>query len=47
MSDVASTADKQLVWLENSYHVAILDNDKDLILQKGIDFIRAHLQQAI
>jgi len=32
-------ADKQLVWLENSYHVATLDNDKDLILEKSIDFI--------
>ena len=38
-------ADKQLVWLENSYHVATLDNDKDLILQKSIDFIKAHTQQ--
>jgi carboxylesterase len=38
-------ADKQLLWLENSYHVATLDNDKDLILQKSIDFIKAHSQQ--
>ena len=38
-------ADKQLVWLEDSYHVATLDNDKDLILQKSIDFIKAHTQQ--
>ncbi len=39
--------DKQLVWLENSYHVATLDNDKDLILQKSIDFVHAHTQQAV
>ena len=25
--------DKQLVWLENSYHVATLDNDKELIAE--------------
>lgn len=37
-----SNPDKQLVWLENSYHVATLDNDKDLIVQKSIEFIRAH-----
>jgi len=34
-------ADKHLVWLENSYHVATLDNDKDIIVQKSIEFIRA------
>jgi len=34
--------DKRLVWLENSYHVATLDNDKDLILQQSITFIRKH-----
>lgn len=39
------STDKQLLWLENSYHVATLDNDKDLILQKSIDFIRAHSAQ--
>jgi carboxylesterase len=36
--------DKQLVWLENSYHVATLDNDKDYILQKSINFINFHTQ---
>jgi carboxylesterase len=36
------STDKQLLWLENSYHVATLDNDKDVILQKSIDFIHAH-----
>ncbi|HVB26234.1 MAG TPA: alpha/beta fold hydrolase [Ktedonobacteraceae bacterium] len=34
--------DKRLAWLENSYHVATLDNDKDLILQQSITFIREH-----
>ncbi len=37
-----SNQDKQIVWLENSYHVATLDNDKDLIVQKSVEFINAH-----
>jgi len=35
--------DKQLVWLENSYHVATLDNDKELIASKTLAFIQAQL----
>jgi carboxylesterase len=34
--------DKELVWLENSYHVATLDNDADLINERTIRFIREH-----
>jgi carboxylesterase len=34
-----SAKDKQLVWLENSYHVATLDNDKELIARKTLEFI--------
>jgi carboxylesterase len=34
--------DKELVWLENSYHVATLDNDVDLINERTIRFIREH-----
>lgn len=34
--------DKQLVRLENSYHVATLDNDKDLIVERALAFIREH-----
>ena len=33
---------KQILWLENSYHVATLDNDKDIIVQRSIEFIHAH-----
>ncbi len=40
LSHVA-TSDKRLLWLENSYHVATLDNDKDLIVQNIIEFIKA------
>lgn len=31
--------DKELIWLENSYHVAPLDYDKELIVEKSLDFI--------
>jgi carboxylesterase len=34
-----SSADKELIWLENSYHVATQDYDKDIIFQKSGDFI--------
>ncbi len=34
--------DKELVWLENSYHVATLDNDKDLIVERTTRFIHEH-----
>ena len=34
--------DKELVWLENSYHVATLDNDADLIVERTASFIREH-----
>jgi carboxylesterase len=34
--------DKELVRLENSYHVATLDNDKELIAERTVRFIREH-----
>ncbi len=37
-----ASQEKQVLWLENSYHVATLDNDKDIIVQRSIDFIRHH-----
>ena len=40
--DKLGTEDKELVWLENSYHVATLDNDKDLIAERTTRFIRDH-----
>jgi carboxylesterase len=39
MEKVAST-DKELVWLENSYHVATMDFDKDIIAERSLDFVR-------
>jgi carboxylesterase len=34
--------EKELVMLENSYHVATMDLDKELIFQRALDFVRAH-----
>lgn len=31
--------DKELVWLENSYHVATIDYDKDLIIKRCVEFV--------
>jgi carboxylesterase len=36
-------SDKRLVWLENSYHVATLDNDKELIAAETLEFIQARV----
>lgn len=36
------SADKELVWLENSFHVATLDNDAELIVERTTRFIRDH-----
>jgi carboxylesterase len=35
--------EKRLVWLRDSYHVATLDNDKELIAEETLQFIQAHL----
>lgn len=40
--DHVSSTDKELVWLDNSYHVATLDYDKDLIIERCVDFINRH-----
>jgi carboxylesterase len=37
--DRINSKQKELIWLENSYHVATLDFDKDLIIEKSITFI--------
>lgn len=34
------STDKELIWLENSYHVATLDFDKELIFEKTAEFMR-------
>jgi carboxylesterase len=37
-----SSTDREIVWLENSYHVATLDNDKQLIIDRCVEFINEH-----
>jgi len=38
-----ASQEKRQLWLENSYHVATLDNDKNLILQESLNFIKSHI----
>lgn len=37
--DHVGSRDKELVWLENSYHVATLDYDKDELVRRCVEFI--------
>jgi len=37
-----SSADKQQIWLEDSFHVATLDNDLPVIIEETLTFIKAH-----
>ena len=41
MAGVSST-DKQQIWLEDSYHVATLDNDLPLIIEHSLAFTQSH-----
>jgi carboxylesterase len=41
--DNIGAEEKRLVWLENSYHVATLDNDKEFIAAETVSFIRQQL----
>jgi carboxylesterase len=41
MAGVSST-DKKQIWLEDSYHVATLDNDLPLIIEASLTFIQSH-----
>lgn len=38
----AKSEEKELLWLERSYHVATLDYDRDLIVERTATFIAAH-----
>lgn len=40
--DKISSKEKEVIWLENSYHVATMDFDKDLINEKTYEFIKSH-----
>jgi len=35
-----SSKEKEVIYLENSYHVETMDYDKDLICEKTVDFIK-------
>ena len=37
-----SSTDKELIWLERSFHVATLDYDKDFIVERTNRFIKEH-----
>lgn len=37
-----NSTEKRQRWLEESYHVATLDNDKDIIVQESLAFLQAH-----
>jgi carboxylesterase len=39
------SSDVRLLWLDNSYHVATLDNDKELIVERTGAFIREILER--
>jgi carboxylesterase len=44
--DGVSSEDKQLVWLERSYHVITLDYEKDQVFERTYEFIRARAKHA-
>ena len=43
---VGST-DKELLWLERSYHVVTLDYDKDVVAEKTLKFIKERAKNAV
>jgi carboxylesterase len=45
MADAGST-DKRQVWLEDSYHVATMDNDLPTIVAESLAFVRDHVPAA-
>ncbi len=44
--NVAST-DKELVWLENSYHVITMDREKDMVFDRTYNFIKGRAKHAL
>jgi carboxylesterase len=42
ISQHVGAEEKRLIWLEESYHVATLDHDKELIASETLQFIRHH-----
>lgn len=44
--DTVSSEDKELVWLERSYHVITLDHDRDEVFERTHDFIKKRAKWA-
>jgi carboxylesterase len=42
LMSAAGSTDKRQVWLEDSFHVATLDNDLPVIIKESLAFIEAH-----
>ena len=42
LMEAAASDDKRQVWLEDSFHVATIDNDLPVIVDESLRFIRAH-----
>jgi carboxylesterase len=42
IADGISSREKEVVWLERSYHVATLDYDKEIIFERSAAFFRDH-----
>jgi carboxylesterase len=42
--ETIGSAEKELVWLERSYHVATLDYDRDIIFERSAKFIEQHAE---
>jgi carboxylesterase len=42
LMQLAGSTDKRQLWLEDSYHVATIDNDLPTIIDESLGFIRAH-----
>jgi carboxylesterase len=42
--DNLNSKTKKLVWLDNSYHVATMDYDKDIIIEWSDQFFRKSLE---
>jgi len=42
LMSAAGSTDKRHIWLEDSYHVATMDNDLPVIIDESLSFIRAH-----
>jgi carboxylesterase len=42
LMSASGSTDKQQIWLEDSFHVATLDNDLPVIIEESISFMKAH-----